>query len=87
MTHDVDGNLVPLAGVELDDVARRLDLRLPAARRSVTFQDGSPVTADDVAFSFNRYVDPDLGNVFAYQLASALTSVTADERRRRWRSC
>lgn len=38
-------------------------------RQGVTFQNGQPFTADDVKFSFERYVDPAIGNVFAYQLA------------------
>jgi peptide/nickel transport system substrate-binding protein len=39
-------------------------------RPNVFFHNGDPVTAEDVQFSFQRYVDPKIGNGFAYNLAA-----------------
>ena len=38
-------------------------------RDNAKFQNGDPVTADDVKFSFQRYADKALGNVFASNLS------------------
>jgi peptide/nickel transport system substrate-binding protein len=69
INRDPDGNLVP--GLATSWTASpdgtSYDFQL---RQGVTFQNGQPFTADDVKFSFERYVDPAVGNVFAYQLAS-----------------
>ncbi|WP_219415343.1 ABC transporter substrate-binding protein [Pseudonocardia nigra] len=37
-------------------------------RQGVTFHNGEAMTADDVKYSFERFVDPELGNTFAYLL-------------------
>ena len=47
-------------------------------RPDVTFHDGSPLTADDVAFSYNRIIDEQLANVDKF---SAVTSVEAPDPR------
>lgn len=39
-------------------------------RQGVTFWDGKPMTADDVAFSLQRNLDPDVGSFFAYYYAN-----------------
>jgi peptide/nickel transport system substrate-binding protein len=43
-------------------------------RRGVTFQDGSPFTADDVVYSYRRIIDEKLANVDKF---SAVTDVSA----------
>ena len=45
-------------------------------RPGVTFHDGSPLTAEDVAFSYNRIIDEELTNVDKF---SAVTSVEAPD--------
>lgn len=45
-------------------------------RPGVAFHDGSPLTADDVAFSYNRIIDEELTNVDKF---SAVTSVEAPD--------
>jgi peptide/nickel transport system substrate-binding protein len=68
INRDPDGNLVP--GLATSWTASpdgtSYDFQL---RQGVKFQNGDPFTADDVAYSFQRFVDPAVGNVFAYQLA------------------
>lgn len=39
-------------------------------REGVTFQDGSPLTADDVVFSLKRQLDPEVGSYWAGWLAN-----------------
>jgi peptide/nickel transport system substrate-binding protein len=51
-------------------LASNIDISDPAkvvltVRSGVTFWDGSPMTAEDVAFSLNRNLDPKLGGYFA----------------------
>ncbi|MCU1501190.1 MAG: transporter substrate-binding protein, partial [Ilumatobacteraceae bacterium] len=67
-THGPDGKLQPSLAKSwtMSSDGLTYDFLL---RDGATFQDGSPVTADDVVFSFQRFIDPNLGNVFAYQLA------------------
>ncbi len=45
-------------------------------RRGVTFQDGSPFTADDVVYSYRRIIDEKLSNVDKF---AAVTAVTAPD--------
>jgi peptide/nickel transport system substrate-binding protein len=70
---DPDGKLVPGLAESWEMTPDGLHYTFKL-RKGVTFQNGDPMTADDVKFSFERYVDPALGNVFAYQL-SAMQSV------------
>lgn len=68
LDRDQDGSLVPgLAtdhSVSDDGTAFTFNLR-----EDVRFHNGEEMTAEDVAYSFERYVDPELGNTFAYLLA------------------
>lgn len=48
-------------------------------REGVTFHDGTPFTADDVAFSFNRILDPDLGSIYARQIHFVERVTAVDE--------
>jgi peptide/nickel transport system substrate-binding protein len=75
VTHDANGKLVPslASSWTMTPDGLTYDFKL---RDGATFQDGSPVTPEDVAFSYTRYADPALGNVFAYQVAG-VQSVTA----------
>ena len=45
-------------------------------RHGLKFHDGSPVTADDVVFSFNRFIK--LGAGYSYLFAGVVNSVKAD---------
>ena len=45
-------------------------------RSGVKFSDGTPMTADDVAYSLNRNMDPKLASTYAY-LFSTVRSITA----------
>lgn len=67
MERDVEGELVPgLAtsySMSEDGTAFTFELR-----QGATFHNGDPVTAEDVKYSFERFVDPELGNVFAFLL-------------------
>ena len=58
ITRDASGTIVPQIATSwkyLDD--KTLDFQI---RDDVTFQDGSKLTADDVAYSINRIIDPAL---------------------------
>src|SRR3954447_20886757 len=58
MLYDADLNPVPevAESVDLSTDGLTYDFKL---RTNATFQDGSPITADDVAFSLSRAVNPD----------------------------
>lgn len=45
-------------------------------RQGATFHDGTPVTADDVVFSFERMLDPDVGSFLA-QFVAFIDRITA----------
>jgi peptide/nickel transport system substrate-binding protein len=66
--HDVNGNLIPKIAqsytVSPDGTTFTFKLR-----PGVKFHDGTPVTAADVKFSFERYVAPSTGNGFSFNLA------------------
>lgn len=49
-------------------------------RDDAAFWDGSPVTADDVAFSLSRHLDPDVASEFATVFQSVETVDATDER-------
>lgn len=49
-------------------------------RDGVTFHDGSPLTADDVAFSLNRHLDPDVGSYWGGFFANVDSIEATDER-------
>ncbi len=47
-------------------------------RQGVTFSDGAPMTADDVAFSLNRNLDPKVGSNYAFSFAKVKTISVTD---------
>ncbi|HMK92332.1 MAG TPA: ABC transporter substrate-binding protein [Thermoleophilia bacterium] len=47
-------------------------------RKDVTFQDGTPLTANDVAFTFNYVVDNDMGNFTTYTNSLKRTTAVDD---------
>lgn len=58
LTRDAEGNIVPQIATEwkyLDDTTIEFQIR-----EGVTFQDGTPLTAEDVAFSIMRIINPEL---------------------------
>src|SRR4029077_15948403 len=48
--------------------------------RDATFSNGSPVTADDVVFSLNRFKDPKVNNLLPF-LATSIASVSAPNKK------
>lgn len=62
-----DGEMVPALATdyEASDDATEFTFTL---RDDVVFHNGDPMTAEDVQFSFERFIDEDLGNTFAYLL-------------------
>jgi len=56
---------------QVDDTTYDIDLR-----EGATFQNGDPVTADDVVFSYDRVLDPASGSLFTSYI-SFIESVTA----------
>lgn len=47
-------------------------------RQGVTFSDGAPMTVDDVVYSLNRNLDPDVGSGYAYTFAT-VKAITATD--------
>lgn len=74
-----DGTVVPglATGLEYpDDTTAVLTIR-----DDVTFSDGSPMTADDVVFSIQRNIDPDLGGYWGPALARVESVEKTDDTR------
>ena len=69
INRNADGKLVPglATSWKASPDGKSFDFHL---RKDVKFQNGEPFTAEDVKYSFERFVDPKVGNVFAYELAS-----------------
>lgn len=59
---------------EIDETTYELDIRAGA-----TFHDGSPVTTDDVVFSFERVLDPESGSLFTPMVDFIDTVEAVDE--------
>lgn len=78
ITRDVDGELVPglAESWEVSDDGTAFTFEL---RQDVEFHNGDPMTAEDVAYSFERFVDPEMGNVFAYLLGGLREVEVVDE--------
>jgi peptide/nickel transport system substrate-binding protein len=69
LARDADGNQIPGLATDWEVSDDGLEYRF-TLREDVTFHNGEPFDAEDVKFSYERFVDPDTGNVFAFQLAS-----------------
>ncbi|MFA5487696.1 MAG: ABC transporter substrate-binding protein [Candidimonas sp.] len=75
--YDKAGQIVPrLAQSWEQPDARTIVFRL---RQGVTFQDGSPVTADDVKFSLDRILDPATGATLRSNLQDATVTVMDEQ--------
>lgn len=75
--YDKAGGIVPrLAESWEQPDARTIVFHL---RQGVTFQDGSPVTADDVKFSLDRILDPATGATLRSNLQDATVTVVDDK--------
>ena len=71
--YDKNGTIVPRLAKSWDQPdARTLVFHL---RPDVTFQDGTPVTADDVKFSLDRILDPATGATLRSNLQGATVTV------------
>jgi peptide/nickel transport system substrate-binding protein len=66
--HDINGNLAPKVAQSytVSPDGKTFTFKL---RPGVKFHDGTPVTPEDVKFSFQRYVAPATGNGFSFNLA------------------
>ena len=60
LNFDPDYNVDNEYGLAEEVEAKAADNYVIRLREGITFQDGKPVTADDVIYSFNRLLDPDL---------------------------
>ena len=49
-------------------------------RRGVNFHDGSPLTADDVVFTYRRIIDEELANVDKLSAVTDIRAVEPDHR-------
>ena len=68
LSYDVNGKQIPAVAAEMPAMSSDGRVYTFKLRPNVKFHDGSTVTADDVKFSFERFVDPKMGNIFAYNL-------------------
>lgn len=76
LTYDDDANLIGNLAEEFgwaDDTTYEVKLR-----EGVTWHDGSPVTVDDVIFSYNRIMDPETAATLAPRLADVETIEAGD---------
>lgn len=76
MTYDNDANIIGNLAEEFgwaDDTTYEVKLR-----EGVTWHDGSPVTVDDVIFTFNRIKNPDTAATLAPRLADVETIEAGD---------
>ena len=60
-----DGSLVPDLAVDLPEVSDDRLTYTVELRDDVTFHDGTPMTAEDVVFTFEQVADPENGSVWA----------------------
>ena len=61
LNFDPDYNIVNTDSLAEEVETKAADLlRRRASKKACMFRDGKPVTADDVIYSFNRMIDPDL---------------------------
>jgi peptide/nickel transport system substrate-binding protein len=76
-----DVNGTPMPGLALSqDVSNPLKC-VYKLRPNVTFHDGSPVTSDDVAFSLQRNMDPNVGSYLGsfFSRVKSIAATAADE--------
>src|SRR5690606_40336634 len=76
LTRDASGKIVPQIATEWnydDDTTITFKIR-----DDVTFQDGTKLTADDVAFSINRIIDPALKSPQLSQFDQIKTAEVVD---------
>lgn len=59
---------------QIDDTTYEIDIR-----EGATFQNGEPVTVEDVVFSYERVMDPESGSLFASFISFIDTVEAADE--------
>ena len=78
VTLDADGQIQPALAEsweQVDDTTYRYTLR-----ENATFQDGSPVTVDDVIFSIEQAADPELSPGFSFYLGGIASMEETGER-------
>ncbi len=61
VNYDADFNISYEHGLAEEVEAKAADLYVIRLKEGITFHDGKPVTSDDVIYSFQRLIDPDLG--------------------------
>lgn len=78
VSKDVDGNIVPYLAKswEISDDGLTYTFVL---RDDVKFHDGTPLTAQDFVYSFERLRDPDLGSFYASAMGQVDTVVAVDD--------
>lgn len=77
---DREGNLVPALASHMEEAPDHLKL-IFTLREDATFWDGSPVTAEDARWSFERYVALSPGDTYQLPLKEQVDSVTAPDAR------
>ncbi len=76
VTRDNDGTIVPQIATEWEYTS---DTELVLTiREGVTFHDGSPLTAEDVAYSVSRIIDPEFGSPQLGQFNSITSAEVMD---------
>lgn len=76
--YDASGKQIPAIAAELPSVSSDGRVYTFKLRKDVKFHDGSPVTAEDVKFSYERFVDPKVANPFAFLLKKFDKAVIVD---------
>lgn len=74
VTQEAEPALATDFPTEVDDTTYTVDLRAGA-----TFQNGEPVTADDVVFSYDRVLDPANGSLFTSYISFIDSVVAVDD--------
>lgn len=74
VTKEPEATLAADLPKQIDDTHYEIDLR-----EGATFQDGTPVTAEDVVFSYERVLDPESGSLFTPFIDFIDTVTAVDE--------
>ncbi len=79
LSYDADLNLVPDLAAEMPDVSEDGETVTVRLREDVTFHDGEPLTSDDVVFTYESLLDPDVGTELRarFDLAEVIEGVEA----------